>query len=49
MFAGTEDILVKYLKDENLTNEDVGYRPNSRLMFVDRGGDFDEAKRQIPW
>ena len=45
LFGGTEDLLAKYLKDEDVKAEEVGYRPDTNVVALDNGGDFDEFKR----
>lgn len=49
LFEGTEDLLKQYLKAENISNDSVGYRPDTKLVVLSPSvtllGDFYSRDR----
>ena len=40
LLGASEDLLREYQKEENVLNEEIGYRPDSRLTILQNNDDF---------
>ena len=46
LLYSTEDLLKEYLKAEDLTAEDVGYRPDSKIALLQHNNDFAQYQKE---
>lgn len=42
---GTQNLLENYIRDLNIKNEDLGYRPDSKIIILQNNSDFNDSKR----